>query len=624
MKERDDGKIELSRREAMAYGVPLSHAAGGGFFDGLFGGSDDDPDGPGLLDDLEIRHEDEHVVMDPEVLDFMGDALEVTKPNEYDAAARIKVAGDVAVEGEDISPASVDTDSVDTDDVSSKQQPSGPDGSYVGEHGGLTATVSPSLTTYKRYADPFKTVGYQNGGVAYAWKTGASTVHKSTDYGETWSKLGDVGVNVSALYRIEATGTLLALDTNNDIHQSTDDGSTWTNQFSMNHGILGIGQSFSETPNGNVLVGEYSSGSTATFRIYRSTDDGASWSTVYTTDSTRGDSANPGHVHNVQYDPTEGAFVALLDYPNIRVIKSTDDGATWSTVADESKAEHPNFVSLMFFDDWVVWGYDSHGMNGWIRKMKRLDFYSGDWALENIHDVAKVNDKMAYFSHPVDTDTWLLTFADESNEHPGAYATEAYIVYDDGHDIRVTGGLEHSNGGQGPNGTSGTIMRLPAYPYDAAGQGGNSFVNLDHLGSPSTRGSVPFSVGENNDMERIDPAFASSPILPNNTALKGRDTSGGTERIVRYDADDSTVISNSKGNNQIFVNSDGTIDFKEGGSLVAQMLGYRWSFWDEVSFRGNTIKGMPVGSAPTDGSTPAGYAEITLNDGTTGVVKLFQ
>lgn len=118
MHQNENGEVVMSRREygQLMAAVPASHATGddGGFFSGLFGSSDSDG-GPGFFEDMEIRHEDEHVIMDPEVIDFMGASLEVEKPNEYDNAVRIRVAGDVAVEGEDIAPKSVDAQTVRTD-----------------------------------------------------------------------------------------------------------------------------------------------------------------------------------------------------------------------------------------------------------------------------------------------------------------------------------------------------------------------------------------------------------------------------------------------------------------------------------------------------------------------------
>lgn len=118
MKQTDDGEIRMSRREysQLMAAVPASHATSDddGFFSGLFGSSSEDA-GPGLLEDMEIRHEDEHVIMDPEVIDFMGASLEVERPNDYDNAVRIRVAGDVAVEGEHIEPESVGTDDLSSD-----------------------------------------------------------------------------------------------------------------------------------------------------------------------------------------------------------------------------------------------------------------------------------------------------------------------------------------------------------------------------------------------------------------------------------------------------------------------------------------------------------------------------
>lgn len=159
MHQNDNGDIVMSRREysQIMATLPASHAAGGdggGIF-GWFGSSSEDS-GPGLLDDFEIRHEDEHVIMDPEIIDLVGDALDVERPNDYDNAVRIRVAGDVAVKGEDIEPASVSTEQLQSisaaPDIRIGKNSDGEivavwqDGSYVGDD--FSTVVNQALLNY--------------------------------------------------------------------------------------------------------------------------------------------------------------------------------------------------------------------------------------------------------------------------------------------------------------------------------------------------------------------------------------------------------------------------------------------------------------------------------------------
>lgn len=92
----EDGQRRSFMQGMVMGGIALSHGGDGGLFDGLFGSSDESngPDTPGLLDDMVIQHDGDTIIADPEIIDFVGPAIdEIEQPNHYDDAVRIRLVG---------------------------------------------------------------------------------------------------------------------------------------------------------------------------------------------------------------------------------------------------------------------------------------------------------------------------------------------------------------------------------------------------------------------------------------------------------------------------------------------------------------------------------------------------
>lgn len=94
--ELEDSERRSFMQGMVLGGLVLSHSTAGGddggIFDGLFGGSDND--GPGWLEDMVIKHEGDTIIADPEIIEFVGPAVEsVEVPNRYDDAVRIELVG---------------------------------------------------------------------------------------------------------------------------------------------------------------------------------------------------------------------------------------------------------------------------------------------------------------------------------------------------------------------------------------------------------------------------------------------------------------------------------------------------------------------------------------------------
>lgn len=175
--------------------------------------------------------------------------------------------------------------------------------------------------------------------------SGAShwTVRKSTDGGTTWTGVDDVldaSAN-SAIYRPSVGLNVFGeLQTGNDpwtSRKSNDSGSTWTNEDSFDLSSNGA-QAVSATVDlsGNIYAAGFASdsGDVSHWIVRKSTDGGATWSTVddFQVSSSQGSSAN-----SIGTDPQGSLFVVgngsdsgSKQYWIVR--KSTDGGSTWSTI----------------------------------------------------------------------------------------------------------------------------------------------------------------------------------------------------------------------------------------------------------------------------------------------------
>jgi len=155
------------------------------------------------------------------------------------------------------------------------------------------------------------------------WATG-NTVYardearflKSTDGGATFTGIATVPFTFDGrgTFLRLASGTLLAVERpagllTHHIWRSTDDGTTWAKVHDYRTGTSPLTpSSWCEDGNGHVYYGEYTVADNDTeIRIYRSTDDGATWSVFHAFPGLA--TADPGkvrHVHSCNLDPVSG------------------------------------------------------------------------------------------------------------------------------------------------------------------------------------------------------------------------------------------------------------------------------------------------------------------------------
>lgn len=361
----------------------------------------------------------------------------------------------------------------------------------------------PSMTVYETQAMHSRKVLYQRNSTLYAAnQSGTATVFRSDDFGATWTAKGNLAGDPRTLMRVEATGTLIAVTTTAAVYRSIDDGVNWTLITTLNFAPLS-GGGISETPSGYILIGEYGNVGNTVYRMMRSTNDGVSFTATLSSLGTdpQGD---PGHLHSVTYDPYENCFVVFMDRPNPDIWRSNDEGATWTKFGSATDPMHPNFVSPMYFADYVGWGPDNQ-IGGAISRIKRADFYAGNFGAYEV--VARVNHKAGYYTMPLRDDLWMLACATEvigvDPLSPGSYGQEVYLVSGNGR--VVTGGAESIVPQTVVGDLPGLKPFFPAYHFNTLDHSGRAWINFPSVTGAYGYTAMPITAGWSPPVRRTEP-----------------------------------------------------------------------------------------------------------------------
>lgn len=228
--------------------------------------------------------------------------------------------------------------------------------------GGTTWTTIDTYLLYSMYGSYAKSINIDISGNLYVggYATDSSNithwfVRKSTDGGSTWSISDDynyIAAKSSSVYSLTSDnlGTIYAVgygtDSSNIFHaiirKSTDRGASWSTINDYNY-AASKESSYSViifSGSGNIFVAGYGTDSSSVTHwiIRKSTDNGSTWSTVndYNFSATKNSNS-----YGIANDSTNNLFSVgtALDTSNRNhwiVHKSSDDGATWSTVNDYS------------------------------------------------------------------------------------------------------------------------------------------------------------------------------------------------------------------------------------------------------------------------------------------------
>lgn len=496
-----------------------------------------------------------------------------------------------------------------------------------------TLRIAPTLTPITERLEPLLNPLIQVGSrtVYAAWsRTGEIPQwRKTTDGGGTWTTLSTMpGVPMAAV-RL-ASGTILAVQeastttpggSNPKVWRSTDDGGTWSEVAAgLKFPPLST-QGICEAPDGSVMIGEYGNVGSFQYRIVRSTDDGVTWSAVLTTAGTE-PQGDPGHFHSVTLDPVAGKLVAFSDRPIVagvsgpRIYVSDDDGATWDVLGESDTPDRPNFVSPMYFPEYIAWGSDNQ-INGRISRIRRDDFYAGNF--DAVEPVAQLSQKALYFTFPLRPDVWVVAMAtehinsDEQDGTPGSYAIEVWVVSDNG--SLVTPGVEAYKADVTVGVLSGVRAQFPSRLVGELDHDGIVWARLP-VGRPRPYAAVPLSQGvEPAGTKRVQPRAL--PYLPPAVPFPiARDD--GTESFFLTRTTSGSIqmeeTQAATGRGALRFDADGTVAFLLGGSVVASLApgagGFRMP--NGVVELTTTGVGLKIVATNPEGSVTARVGTICL------------
>jgi hypothetical protein len=271
-------------------------------------------------------------------------------------------------------------------------------------------------------------------------------LYKSTDMGDTWTALGfpSGGIGNNAFLKL-TSGALLWGDTSAtmNIVRSANDGATSAPVQAMRAGTVLMGtQSWAQDPNtGYIYFGEYQSVDTiADIRVWRSTDDGATWSTWYTFPGPTGGTAatRVRHIHSVQYDPISARVYVLVGDSELSagIYRVNAGGTTLEPVVLNSYTSLPSTsagrtIGLMCFPNYLAWASDDPA-NPNIYRMNRSQIGSTTPVVTQVY---RINGSGWFTTRAADDSTrWLVSASNETGTGVGRLdaSSHLYSVEDDG------------------------------------------------------------------------------------------------------------------------------------------------------------------------------------------------
>jgi hypothetical protein len=194
---------------------------------------------------------------------------------------------------------------------------------------------------------------YAAGFPSDASNVGHWIVRKSTDSGATWTTVSDYNLaagktSSAAALSVDSSGNTYAAgsanDTSNVIHwivrKSTDSGATWAtvSDYNLVAAFSAGATALSVDSSGNIYAAGYAIDASGICHwiVRKSTDSGATWTTVSDFNLIAGQDA---HANALTVDSSGNIYAAgnaigASGVPHWIVRKSTDSGATWTTISD--------------------------------------------------------------------------------------------------------------------------------------------------------------------------------------------------------------------------------------------------------------------------------------------------
>lgn len=205
---------------------------------------------------------------------------------------------------------------------------------------------------------------------------------------------------------------------------STDGGDSWrtSRQFPPSSGPMGVLPTGFCQRNGSWYVGEYPLAGDTTPRVLRSDDEGASWSTEHTFPAAR-------HIHSVQTDPYTGdLWVTTGDSGAGCSISRFRDGERLPLGQGDQRWRA---VELAFTPSAILWGVDSvYEPTKPIRKVDRDQLDRPQPEVQTVHELSS----SVFYSTTLDVDgtSWVVFSTAEESGADSTAPQDRQQCYSDG------------------------------------------------------------------------------------------------------------------------------------------------------------------------------------------------
>lgn len=186
-------------------------------------------------------------------------------------------------------------------------------------------------------------------GVWYGRRPGNKHLVKSEDQGATWDIIHTFADIIVEGPLVTSAGTFLINLTGGIIQRSTD-GVTWNTVLTLGTNARARWTAFT-SEGSNVYIGEYGS-ELGSQKVYKSSDDGLTWATI------ADETGLVRHIHFIREDPYNGDLWYGTGDSDVQcfVKKSSDGGTTWDTIGTGSQAWR--ITDIRFDENYAYFGGD--------------------------------------------------------------------------------------------------------------------------------------------------------------------------------------------------------------------------------------------------------------------------
>lgn len=279
------------------------------------------------------------------------------------------------------------------------------------------------------------------------------TIRSSSDYGASWYKLAQAGAGQYAKFgmwfRTSTHGTIITTWHPDGggaptIRRSTNFGASFTDVVAAQTNVdyLGVTSVCQDPVTGTLYLGEYITADAATvptMKISKSDDNGATWTTFKT--FSRDAVANPNtavrHCHGIQWDQHDNRMYFLTgDNENASgIYRCTADKTDIEPVFLKSSQSvvpmSATAVGVMFFPNYIVWGQDATG-DAWLLRLPRNQIGVPNSVVEKIMHLQSTS----WYTVRTASDgtEWIMCVSTQpiANVAPLDRAIHLYRVADDG------------------------------------------------------------------------------------------------------------------------------------------------------------------------------------------------